>query len=1761
MRNIKKVVVIVIVFAMLTALLPQMLLCANAETLLGDCGVNLRWSLNIDTGVLTITGSGNMRDYSEDTVPWISKRFAIREIQLPEGLEKIGNYAFCCCYSLKTIQLPSSVTSIGINAFWDCDRLESVLLQEGVNQIRNQAFFDCDSLLSVTIPASVTSIGVAAFRNCRNLSGIVVSSDNPAYCSENGVLYDKEKTSLIQYPLGKGGQFRVPDGVLNIKDYSFSCCSSIRSVIIANSVTNIGDYAFFDCNSLNNIVLPDSVASIGRNAFYHCNFTSIKIPCSLEHIGADAFNGCRSLLHVTIPNSVSSIDNYAFYNCDSLESVTIPISVMNIRNGAFEGCASLKNVYYDGSRADWGNIAIYLPNDEIRAATIHCNNGEYTLKEKLLGAISEEIASWVYDDFDGDGIIEAYALTHESENAIVWYVSYSTGAIRIMNAGNAGWSSDTPLMCGKHKYMVLQQFEGGGTWYWARFYLFGVRNGQPNQPTISGNNGFFGSTEQDEYDFLSELKQEYNEPSQSGYYSCTWRGYGVADQFPYENLKYYRYDSVSMEFVDIGTNNSCQNGHTWDSFVGIIQPTCIEYGTKTRTCMVCGAIETEYIDPLGHSYINGICTRCGEKEDVHFKIKRDNYNFVNSFAAFSTEYSDDDALAEYNSGGMEGYKAYLRSLGLHYEISQELYGKLLSNTTTDRIKQKIRQERDKDWGGSCHGMTASSALVFTGKVNLSDFTGINSTCYNLPKTMMPKNNSDLRDLINYYQLSQYLDYYRINTRFYQTPSSNTISEQLENIINLAETAELTGEPFIILMSYLHDGESGGHSILGVGMDRFDNGTCVVRIVDPNDTEEYLYLSILKDPKTQEYSLFSFHRDYTTDNGYVFKNIFGIPLYYTNPYNLRGTKSSSFEEDENTTHLFFKGFAPFTLIDEDTMKKLVFDGTDFSGDIEIKALYYYFADDCPETEIEIDKGTSFKVVLPDEASVSIAADNHYYAFDTDVSSVVQVKMDSGLQIIGKDISYTLYAAVGENSDLVTVSGRSPEGVTLALDDNSVSVQDGTNTYQDVKVFIDAEIKEFGDIVVDNGEITIEQTPTPGMDYSVNGEPKLPCSGGDNCPGKAFTDMPAKGNWAHDAIDWAVVKEITSGTSATKFSPKNGCTRGQVVTFLWRAAGQPKAKSKNSPFTDIKSDAFYYDAVLWAVENGITAGTSKTKFSPNATCTRGQIVTFLWRFEGMPASISTVPQFEDVKPGAFYEKAVLWAAETSVTTGTSASKFSPNTTCNRAQVVTFLYRANDYSEQMRQFDADNYEIVYDNCTWEEAQAAAAAKGGQLVTFDSINEMRFVISLITDENRPGVYYYLGARRDENGTTYHWIDKENRLVGEALNSPDSWCNAQWKTGEPNFVWNGKQETVVLMAPFAQEGRWSWDDVKSGGPVSSSRQYAYIIEYNDSEEEQPNVNGLVGISMPTKDLHRWTEDGNHMKKLLNDAGYKVDLEFAAIDPSLQDMQIKNMIAKGAKVLVVSAIDPYVIGTALEEAKAKGITVISYDRMIWESDAVSYYVTFDNYLVGVKQGEYIEKALNLPAGGNYNIEFITGDPGDNNINFFYDGAMSVLQKYLDNGTLTCQSGQVDKMDIATEGWSTVKAQDRFETLLNTFYADKQLDAVLCSNDSTAQGVAAALASTYSNSVYPILTGQDCDIVSTINIMDGKQAMSVFKDTRDLVEKTVEMINAIMKGSEPPINDIETFDNGTGIIPSYLCAPKVCTKDTIQEILIDSGYYTEEDLQH
>ncbi|WP_163191813.1 multiple monosaccharide ABC transporter substrate-binding protein [Clostridium thermarum] len=326
-----------------------------------------------------------------------------------------------------------------------------------------------------------------------------------------------------------------------------------------------------------------------------------------------------------------------------------------------------------------------------------------------------------------------------------------------------------------------------------------------------------------------------------------------------------------------------------------------------------------------------------------------------------------------------------------------------------------------------------------------------------------------------------------------------------------------------------------------------------------------------------------------------------------------------------------------------------------------------------------------------------------------------------------------------------------------------------------------------------------------------------------------------------------------------------------------------------------------------------------------------------------------------------------------------------------------------------------------------------------------------------------------------------------------------------------------------------------------------------------------IGVAMPTQSLQRWNQDGENMKKQLETKGYKVDLQYANNDVNTQVQQIENMITKGNKVLVIASIDGSALTDVLKKAADNGVKVIAYDRLIMNTANVDYYATFDNFKVGVIQGQYIEEKLGLKDGkGPFNIELFAGSPDDNNAKFFFDGAMSVLQPYIDSGKLVVTSKQTDFATIAIQGWESAKAQARMDNLITANYADgKKLDVVLSPNDSLAIGIIASLTNAGYGSTdkpYPIITGQDCDKPNVAAMLKGQQSMSIFKDTRTLAAKVVEMVDSVLQGKEAPVNDTKTYNNGSKVVPSFLCDPVYADKNNYKEILIDSGYYKESDIK-
>ncbi|MDR0959503.1 MAG: sugar-binding protein [Propionibacteriaceae bacterium] len=356
----------------------------------------------------------------------------------------------------------------------------------------------------------------------------------------------------------------------------------------------------------------------------------------------------------------------------------------------------------------------------------------------------------------------------------------------------------------------------------------------------------------------------------------------------------------------------------------------------------------------------------------------------------------------------------------------------------------------------------------------------------------------------------------------------------------------------------------------------------------------------------------------------------------------------------------------------------------------------------------------------------------------------------------------------------------------------------------------------------------------------------------------------------------------------------------------------------------------------------------------------------------------------------------------------------------------------------------------------------------------------------------------------------------------------------------------------------------------SSSRDTTTEPGDDSSASTATSGGDLIGISMPTQSLERWNKDGAHLDDLLKQDGYETIVQFADNKPDQQISQIQNMINSGASVLVIAAIDGTTLSTVLEQAASQDITIIAYDRLINDTENVDYYATFDNYEVGQLQGNYIVDQLNLddPATtGPFNLEPFAGSPDDNNARFFFSGAWDVLKPYVDSGKFVCPSNKCpasndDWTQIGIQGWTTATAQSEMQNRLNSFYTGgAKVDVVLSPNDSLALGIEQALdGAGYTPGVdWPIVTGQDADEANVKNMLIDKQSMTVWKDTRTLGDQVAKMVDEIMTGAEVSVNDTETYDNGVKVVPTYLLPPQTVTKDTIESTLVQSGYYTADQL--
>ncbi|TLS46551.1 sugar ABC transporter substrate-binding protein [Streptomyces montanus] len=339
------------------------------------------------------------------------------------------------------------------------------------------------------------------------------------------------------------------------------------------------------------------------------------------------------------------------------------------------------------------------------------------------------------------------------------------------------------------------------------------------------------------------------------------------------------------------------------------------------------------------------------------------------------------------------------------------------------------------------------------------------------------------------------------------------------------------------------------------------------------------------------------------------------------------------------------------------------------------------------------------------------------------------------------------------------------------------------------------------------------------------------------------------------------------------------------------------------------------------------------------------------------------------------------------------------------------------------------------------------------------------------------------------------------------------------------------------------------------------------SEENKGDAKGsTVGIAMPTKSSERWIADGANVVKGLKAKGYKTKLVYGEDDPDQQVSQIENLITQGVSALIIAAIDNKSLDNVLQQAADANIPVISYDRLILGTKNVDYYASFDNEKVGELQGGYIVDKLGLKDGskkGPFNIELFAGSNDDNNTKYFFQGAMNVLQPYIDKKQLVVKSGQTKLNQVTTLRWDGGTAQKRMDDLLTSAYKSARVDAVLSPYDGISIGILSALKSDDYGSKskpLPIVTGQDAEVASVKSIIAGQQTQTVYKDTRKLADVATNMVDSVLNDKKPETNDTKTYDNGAKVVPAYLLDPVSVDKSNYKEVVVDSGYIKESDLK-
>ena len=1235
----------------------------------GTCGENLTWTLNSE-GTLTISGTGSMTDYSNDSkAPWFNSRSSIKSAIIESGVTTIGESAFFGCSSLTSVTIPDSVTTIG-----------------------ESAFYACSSLTSVTIPNSVTTIGGSAFEYCSSLTSINVDNNNEYYSSSGGVLFDKNQTILICYPAGKTeSNYTIPDSVTYIGMDAFYQCNNLTSVTIPNSVTTIGNSAFKSCTSLTSVTIGNSVTSIGDYAFRNCTglteinynakavtdlteishvfyeagtagsgikvtfgdgvkkipaylfkdcsyLTSVTIGNSVTSIGDSAFYYCYSLTSVTIPDSVTTIGDSAFRHCSSLTSVTIPDSVTSIGGGAFSYCNSLTSVTIPDSVTSIGDAA-FSDCDSLTSVTIpdSVTSIGSSAFSNCYGLTKVTIPDSV-TSIGGRAFYYCTGLTEINYNAKA-VTDLTSSSDVFYGAGTAG--SGIKVTFGEKVEKVPD-------------YLFSTQYSlipYIREIVFLGNAPTIGS-------------KSFNRVTTSAYYpygNDTWtsevmKGYGGQITWkPYS-------DAEAVSVVCNGKTSYIVGEELYTSSISVTierSDGCIEKYNYASGEITLGEYD---MSKSGKQSITVTCRGVTAQLNIYIHDLTSETMPANDYPESSHNYEDNlDKTYTYTADG-----AYALDVTFSNETEAEtnidyIYvngtkytGKELANKTVHINGDTLTIRLVSDGSDGAYGFSIDSIIATYVVYDYTDIV-VAPTCTAKGYTTHTCACGDS-------YVDSYVDALGHSFGEWTVTTAPTCTEKgvETRYCSRCDATEIRDVDALGHALVHHDGKAA--TCTEAGWEAYDTcSRCDYTTYKEIPATGHSYTSVVTEPTctAQGYTTYtcscgdSYVADYKDALGHSFGEWTvttaptctekGVETRYCSRCDVTETREvdalghALVHHDGKAATCTEKGWEAY-----DTCSRC-----DYTTYKEIPATGHSYTSVVTEPTCTAQGYTTYTCSCGD-SYVADYKDALGHSFGEWTVTTAPTCTEKGVE--------TRYCSGCDATETRDVDAL---GHALVHHDGKAA----TCTEKGWEAYDTCSRCDY---------TTYKEIPAAGHDYK-DGVCTV-CGAKDpnyKPPVNPFVDVKEK-DYFYQPVLWAVENGITYGTSKTTFSPNATCTRAQAVTFLWRAMGSPEVSGVKNPFVDVKPSDYYYKAVLWAVKNGITQGIDATHFGPNNTVTRGQTVTFMWRAAGSPQVSGVKNPFVDVKSSDYYCKAVLWAVESGITNGMSATTFGPNSGCTRGQIVTFLYR---------------------------------------------------------------------------------------------------------------------------------------------------------------------------------------------------------------------------------------------------------------------------------------------------------------------------------------------------------------------------------------------------------------------------------------------------------------------------------------------------------